>query len=129
VLVRSLAARSPGRIIVALDAKDGRVAVEGWQELSSSTALDVARELAGAPIAALLYTDVARDGTQAGPNIAATEALAAGAAFPVIASGGVGSLAHLQALSRIPGVEGAIVGRALYEGVFTLEEAIVAAAR
>ncbi|MCC6552161.1 MAG: 1-(5-phosphoribosyl)-5-[(5-phosphoribosylamino)methylideneamino] imidazole-4-carboxamide isomerase [Polyangiaceae bacterium] len=126
-LVLGLAKRYPGRIVVALDAKDGRIAVEGWQEDSGVTAIDVARGLAGAAIAAILYTDVARDGTQAGPNVAATAALAAGAGFPVLASGGVGSLSHLRELARVPGVEGAIVGRALYEGAFTIEQAIEAA--
>jgi len=126
--VRDLAGRYPGRVVVALDAKDGRVAVEGWLEMAGATAIEVAQGLAGAPIAAILYTDIARDGTQAGPNLAATAALAAGAPFPVIASGGVGTLAHLRALAEIPGVEAAIVGRALYEGAFSLEEAIAAAA-
>ena len=128
-LVTGLAARYPGRVIVALDARDGRLAIEGWQELSGCTALDAARELADEHIAlaAIFYTDVTRDGTQTGPNMAATAELAAGAGFPIIASGGVGSLAHLQELARIAGVEGAIVGRALYEGVFTLEQAVEAA--
>lgn len=126
-LVRDLAARFPGRVVVAVDAKDGRVAVQGWEQVSSVTALDVARALAGAPIAALLYTDVSRDGTQVGPNIEATRELAQSCGFPVLASGGVGSLAHLRALARVPGVAGVIVGRALYEGAFTLPEAIEAA--
>lgn len=128
-LVRDLAGRFPGQVVVALDARDGRVTVAGWQETEGVTALEVAEGLRGAPVAAILYTDVARDGTQAGPNLAATAALAAGAPFPVIASGGVGSLEHLRALATIPGVEGAIVGRALYEGAFTLEQAIEAAQR
>jgi phosphoribosylformimino-5-aminoimidazole carboxamide ribotide isomerase len=126
--VMELAGRHPERVVVALDARDGRVAVEGWQQVEPTTALDVARSLAGAPIAAILYTDIARDGTQTGPNLAATAALAAGAACPVIASGGVGSIEHLRALARIPGVEATIVGRALYEGAFTLEDALAAAA-
>ncbi|WP_104987251.1 1-(5-phosphoribosyl)-5-[(5-phosphoribosylamino)methylideneamino]imidazole-4-carboxamide isomerase [Sorangium cellulosum] len=126
-LVRDLADRFPGRVVVAVDAKDGRVAVQGWEQVSSVTALDVARALAGAPIAALLYTDVSRDGTQVGPNLEATRELSASCGFPVLASGGVGSLAHLRALAQIPGVAGVIVGRALYEGAFTLAEAIEAA--
>ncbi len=127
-MVRALASAHPGRVVVALDAKDGFVAVEGWLETSTRTALDVARDLAGFPVAALLYTDIQRDGTQAGPNVAATAALAEKGGFPVIASGGVGTLEHLRALARVPGVASAIVGRALYERVFTLEEAIAAAA-
>jgi phosphoribosylformimino-5-aminoimidazole carboxamide ribotide isomerase len=126
-LVRAAAERHPGRVVVALDARDGKVAVEGWEQVSSVTALDVARSLAGLPVAALLYTDVSRDGTQAGPNLDATASLAAEGGFPVLASGGVGSLDHLRALARIPGVAGAIVGRALYERSFTLEEALAAA--
>jgi phosphoribosylformimino-5-aminoimidazole carboxamide ribotide isomerase len=126
-LVRALATAHPGRVVVAVDAKDGFVATEGWEQVSTRTAADVARELADAPIAALLYTDVARDGTQVGPNVPATEALARVAACPVLASGGVGALAHLRALAAVPNVGGAIVGRALYERAFTLEQAIAAA--
>jgi phosphoribosylformimino-5-aminoimidazole carboxamide ribotide isomerase len=126
-MVREAAARWPDRLVVAVDAKDGKVAIAGWEEVSTRSALDVARELAGAPLAALLYTDVARDGTQVGPNLAATAELAASGGFPVLASGGVGALAHLQALAAIPGVAGAIVGRALYEKAFTLDEALAAA--
>jgi phosphoribosylformimino-5-aminoimidazole carboxamide ribotide isomerase len=114
-------------VVVALDAKDGVVALDGWEQLSTRTALDVARGLAGVPVAAILYTDVARDGTQVGPNLAATAELAAAAPCPVLASGGVGALAHLAALAGIPNVEGAVVGRALYEKAFTLEEAVAAA--
>jgi phosphoribosylformimino-5-aminoimidazole carboxamide ribotide isomerase len=127
-LVRALAARFSGRVVAAVDAKDGRVAVDGWEQVVQATALDVARALAGAPLSALLYTDIARDGTQVGPNLEATAELARSGGFPVIASGGVGSLAHLRSLARIPGVAGVIVGRALYEGTFTLAEAIEAAA-
>ena len=127
-LVRAIAIAPPGRVVVALDAKAGRVATDGWEQVSATTAVDLARSLADAPIAALLYTDVARDGTQAGPNVPETRRLAEEGGFPVIASGGVGSLAHLTELGRCPGVVAAIVGRALYERTFTLEEAIAAAA-
>ncbi|APR75304.1 Phosphoribosylformimino-5-aminoimidazole carboxamide ribotide isomerase [Minicystis rosea] len=126
-LVRAVATRFPDRVVVALDAKDGKVALDGWEQVSTRTALDVARDLAGLPIAAILYTDVARDGTQVGPNFAATAELAAAASCPVLASGGVGTLDHLRALAQIPNVSGAIVGRALYEKAFTLDEAIAAA--
>src|SRR5690349_6652739 len=118
-LVRALAEKHPGRVVVALDAKDGLVAVEGWLETSSQTALDVARFLAGAPLAALLYTDIKRDGTQVGPNVEATRELAEKGGFPVIASGGVGALEHIRELARVPGIVGAIVGRALYERAFS----------
>jgi len=128
-LVRAIAEKHEGRVVVALDAKEGRVAIEGWVETSSLTALDVAASLKGAPLGALLYTDIQRDGTQAGPNLHATRELAEKGGFPVIASGGVGTLEHIRALARIPGVTGAIVGRALYERAFTLEEALMAAAQ
>jgi phosphoribosylformimino-5-aminoimidazole carboxamide ribotide isomerase len=127
-LVRAAARAYPHRIVVALDAKDGKVALDGWEEVSARTALEVARDLAGLPLAAILYTDVSRDGTQVGPNVSATRDLAASCGFPVLASGGVGSLAHLRELAKIPNVVGAVVGRALYEGAFTLAEAIAAAA-
>lgn len=124
----AIAARYPGRVVAALDARDGLVATDGWEQTSSRSAADVARDLAGAGVAALLYTDIARDGTQAGPNVAATAALAREGGLPVIASGGVGSLDHLRDLACHPGIVGAIVGRALYERAFTLEQAIAAAA-
>jgi phosphoribosylformimino-5-aminoimidazole carboxamide ribotide isomerase len=123
-MVRALAHAHPERVVVALDAKEGRVAIEGWIETSSLSALDVARQLAGSPVAALLYTDIARDGTQSGPNVNATASLARDGGFPVIASGGVGTLDHLRVLSSVPGIVGAIVGKALYERAFTLKEAV-----
>jgi phosphoribosylformimino-5-aminoimidazole carboxamide ribotide isomerase len=127
-LVRALATEHPGRVVLAVDAKDGRVAVEGWTRTSSTTAVDLVRAFAGSPLAAVLYTDVARDGTMVGPNVEMTALLAREAHVEVIASGGVGSLDHLRALAKHPRIGGAIVGRALYEGTFTLDEAIAAAA-
>jgi phosphoribosylformimino-5-aminoimidazole carboxamide ribotide isomerase len=127
-LIRAAARRFPNQIVVALDAKDGKVAVDGWETTSSLTALEVARSLEGLEIAAILYTDVARDGTQAGPNMVATAELAAASSIPVLASGGVGTLDHLRVLARLPNVVGSIVGRALYEGAFTLDDAIAASA-
>ena len=126
-LVRSLATSHPGVVVIAVDAKDGFVATEGWTEVSRVSAADVVLALAGAPVAAVLYTDVARDGMGSGPNVGATAALAARSPFPVIASGGVGTTAHLAALAEIPNVESAIVGRALYDGSLTVEQAIAAA--
>jgi phosphoribosylformimino-5-aminoimidazole carboxamide ribotide isomerase len=123
-LVRQLAALHPGVVVVAVDAKDGFVATEGWTEVSRISAADVVSSLAGCPIAAVLYTDVARDGMGAGPNIPATAALAERSPFPVIASGGVGTIAQLGALAAIPNVESAVVGRALYDGSLTIEEAL-----
>lgn len=126
-LVRDLAESHPDRVIVAVDASDGVVATDGWTESSGRTAIDVAKELARLPLAAFLYTDVARDGTQAGPNITRTLELARATAIEVIASGGVGALEHLRALAETREVSAAIVGRALYEKTFTLEEAVDAA--
>jgi phosphoribosylformimino-5-aminoimidazole carboxamide ribotide isomerase len=126
-LVRALASAHPGVVVIAVDAKEGFVATDGWTETSRVRAVDLVRQLADAPIGAVLYTDVARDGTGVGPNIEATAALAAASPFPVIASGGVGSLEHLRALAVIPNVESAVVGRALYDGSITLEEAVRAA--
>ncbi|MBX3234329.1 MAG: 1-(5-phosphoribosyl)-5-[(5-phosphoribosylamino)methylideneamino] imidazole-4-carboxamide isomerase [Labilithrix sp.] len=123
-LVRALATAHPGVIVIAVDAKDGFVATEGWTEVSSMSAVDVVLALDGAPIAAVLYTDVARDGMNAGPNVAATAALAARSPFPVIASGGVATLEQIRALTAIANVESAIVGRALYDGSLAIEDAL-----
>jgi phosphoribosylformimino-5-aminoimidazole carboxamide ribotide isomerase len=125
-LVRALASAHPGVVVIAVDAKDGFVATEGWTEVSRLAAADVVLALADAPIAAVLYTDVARDGMGRGPNIAATAALASRSPFPVIASGGVATIAHLGALAAIDNVASAIVGRALYDGSLTLDQAIAA---
>jgi phosphoribosylformimino-5-aminoimidazole carboxamide ribotide isomerase len=126
-LVRELARAYPGVVVLAVDAKDGFVATDGWTEVSKITAADLVRALGDVPIGAVLYTDVARDGTGSGPNVEATRALAAASPFPVIASGGVGTLAHLEALARLPNVESAVVGRALYDGSLRLEDAVAAA--
>ena len=124
--LRSATERHPGRVVVALDARDGLVATHGWERTSEKRAVDVAAELRSLALAAVLYTDVARDGMRTGPNLPATRQLAA-VGLPVLASGGVGSLDDLRALAEIPGVAGAIVGRALYERAFTLDEALRAA--
>jgi phosphoribosylformimino-5-aminoimidazole carboxamide ribotide isomerase len=126
-LVRELARAYPGVVVLAVDAKNGLVATDGWTEVSTVTARDLVLALADVPIGAVLYTDVARDGTGAGPNVEATRALAEASPFPIIASGGVGTLDHLTALAAIPNVESAVVGRALYDGSLTLEDAVAAA--
>ncbi len=112
--------RHPGRVIVAVDARGERVAVKGWTEVAglSATALGLQARQAGA--AALLYTDVSRDGTGLGPNLASTAAVAAATGMPVLASGGVGSLDDVRRLAEIPGVAGAIIGTALYTGAIDL---------
>ncbi|MDQ4077025.1 MAG: 1-(5-phosphoribosyl)-5-[(5-phosphoribosylamino)methylideneamino]imidazole-4-carboxamide isomerase [Chloroflexota bacterium] len=114
------------RIVVGIDAREGHVAVEGWQETSTVTALALAEQMKEAGIKRIVYTDITRDGTQRGANIAKTGELAQKSSLHVIASGGVGSLDHLLQVRWIEpyGVEGVIIGRALYEGKFTLREAL-----
>ena len=113
----------PGRLLLGLDARDGRVATQGWLELSGVAALTLAKQFDGLPMAAIIYTDIARDGTLEGPNLLAIDALAHAVRTPVIASGGVGELGDLERLTALP-IVGCIVGRALYEGRFSLGEAI-----
>ena len=112
----------PGQIIVAVDAIDGVVAVDGWTTSGNVTAVELGTRARSWGAAALLYTDVARDGLGGGPNVAATAQLAREAGLEVIASGGVGSLAHLEAL-RDAGITAVVVGRAIYDGKFTVAEA------
>jgi phosphoribosylformimino-5-aminoimidazole carboxamide ribotide isomerase len=111
------------RLVLALDAKDGMVATRGWTQTSSRRATDVAQEVSDWPLGAILYTDVARDGMMQGPNLEQTRAIAAAGRVPVIASGGVGNIQHIQQL-RTVGAWGAIVGRSLYEGTLDLSAAI-----
>lgn len=126
-LVVALARANPGRVIVAVDAKDGMVAVDGWTETSEVRAVELARELAALPLGGILYTDIARDGTRSGPNVAATAELArACPGTAVLASGGVGTLDDLRALAAAGPIAGAVVGRALYDGSFRLEDAVAA---
>jgi len=115
----------PGRVIVGLDARDGLVAVQGWAEASACTALELASELQGVGVAAIVYTDISRDGMLQGVNAEATAALAGAIDIPVIASGGVSNLQDIRRLQRVAarGIQGVIVGRALYEGVIDLGEA------
>jgi phosphoribosylformimino-5-aminoimidazole carboxamide ribotide isomerase len=126
--VHQCAEAYPGRVIVALDAKGGRVATDGWLDVSERLAVDLATELSRSPLFALLYTDIERDGTEVGPNVAETARLARAASVPVIASGGVGTLEHLRALARETVISAAIVGRALHEHRFSLAEAVQASA-
>jgi phosphoribosylformimino-5-aminoimidazole carboxamide ribotide isomerase len=127
-LVERAARAHPGRIVIALDAVNGKVAIEGWEEASDRSVLELARELDPLPLAGILYTDIDRDGTEVGPNLARTSELAAASRHPVIASGGVGTLDHVRALAQAPGpIHGAIIGRALHEARFTLDQAVDAA--
>jgi phosphoribosylformimino-5-aminoimidazole carboxamide ribotide isomerase len=118
--------RHPDRIIVAVDAKGDRVAVKGWTETTPLTVAEAGRRALDAGAAALLYTDVSRDGTEQGPNVDDTAALARAVALPVLASGGVGTLDDIRRLAGVPGVAGVVVGRALYTGAVTLPDAIAA---
>jgi phosphoribosylformimino-5-aminoimidazole carboxamide ribotide isomerase len=125
-LVRQLCRRFPGRIIVAVDARDGKVAIAGWAEATQVDALDLAAEMVERGAAAILYTDIARDGTGVGPNVETSAKLQRVLhPTPVIASGGIGSAAHLRALA-LAGLQRCVVGRALYEGRLTLAEALEA---
>ena len=127
-LVRSACKEWPGKVALGIDARGGHVAVEGWAEVSGIPARDLALRFEDAGAAAIVYTDIDRDGVLQGPNVAATAALAAAVSTPVIASGGVSSLADLRALAAAPGIAGAIVGRALYDGRIDLADALAALA-
>ncbi len=124
--LRDVCARFPGKVVVAIDARDGRVAIRGWLEATERAALDVAREASAAGAASLLYTDIRRDGTQEGPNLDALATVAAATPTPVIASGGVSTAEHVRSLARMKGVEAAIVGLALYRGTLSLRDAMAA---
>ena len=125
-LVRESARRFPGRIAVGIDARDGRVAVEGWTEASEISAQDVARRFEDAGVCAIVFTDIARDGMLTGPNLEATADLAGCVRIPVIASGGVGCEDDLRRAAALAarGVAGVIVGRALYTGALDLARAL-----
>jgi len=127
-LVQELAQRHPGRIVVGIDANDGRVATRGWVEQSDVLASDLAKQFSAAGIAAIITTDIATDGTLAGPNLEALRTMAQCSAVQVIASGGIGCMADLLSLLPLEplGVTGVIVGRALYDGRVDLAEAIAA---
>ena len=124
-LVREAARAFPGRIAVGIDARAGMVAVQGWAETTDITALDLAAKFEDAGVAALIYTDIDRDGAMQGPNVEATAALARAVSIPVIASGGVSSLDDLRALKACgAALDGVISGRALYDGRIDLAEAV-----
>lgn len=120
--------RFPGRICLGIDARQGRVAIQGWEREAEQSALDLALRCAAWPLAALIYTDISRDGMLTGPNIEATAELAAAVSVPVIASGGVTTLEDIARLAKLD-LAGCIIGRALYEGKLDLAEAITQANR
>lgn len=119
----SLCRRIPGKIVLGIDARDGQVATDGWLKVSRVSALDLARRFAVLPVAALVYTDIARDGMLAGPNVPAMREMVAASAWPVIASGGVTQADDVARLADT-GVAGCIIGRALYEQRINLKEII-----
>ncbi len=127
-LVREAARAFPGQVAVGIDARKGKVATKGWAEETDVEATDLARSFEDAGVAAIIYTDIDRDGAMGGPNVAATEALARAVSIPVIASGGVSSLDDLTALKATGVIAGAISGRALYDGAIDLGEALKALA-
>ncbi len=112
------------QVIVGIDAADGKVAVDGWTRVLDLDAIALGRDAAAAGAAGIIYTDIARDGTQTGPNLWSTEAMARAAGIPVFASGGVGSLEDIRQLATVPGLAGVIVGRALYSGAVDLAAAV-----
>jgi phosphoribosylformimino-5-aminoimidazole carboxamide ribotide isomerase len=114
------------KLVLALDARDGVVATRGWTHASDKLAVDIAKQISDWPVAAILYTDVAKDGMMQGPNLVHTRLLAESGKVPVIASGGVGNIQHIHELRGLA-VWGAIVGRSLYEGTLDLREAIAVA--
>jgi phosphoribosylformimino-5-aminoimidazole carboxamide ribotide isomerase len=123
---RTACRRFPGQLALGIDAKGGMVATDGWLETSSTSAIDLARQFAGEPLAAIIYTDIAKDGMLQGPNLGAMSEMNAAVESDVIASGGVTTADDVRKLAEI-GMAGCIIGRALYEGTLTLEKAIAAA--
>src|SRR5205807_544232 len=127
-LVRRLGEQYPGQVAVGLDHWGGEVRVRGWEEGSGQRLLDLVHELEGDHVAAFVVTDISRDGALVGPDVDGYAELLAATSVPIIASGGVGSLADLHALAALDGLSGVIVGKALYEGAFTVREALDALA-
>jgi len=115
----------PGKVIVGLDARDGRVATDGWAEVTDVLAADLARQFESDGVAAIVYTDIARDGMMQGVNVEATVAMARASSIPVIASGGITDIDDIRALKAVAheGITGAITGRAIYEGTLDVAEA------
>jgi len=125
-LLAAMAEAIPGRIVLGLDARDGKVATRGWLETSEVLAVDVARRHESLPLAAIVYTDIARDGMLSGPNLDGLSAMIAATRLPVVASGGVAVADDIRGAAAV-GAAGCIVGRALYEGTVTLAAALAAA--
>jgi phosphoribosylformimino-5-aminoimidazole carboxamide ribotide isomerase len=127
-LVKEAAKAHPQRIAVGIDARDGKVAVEGWAQVSSMSTIELAKRFEDAGVAAIVFTDIARDGMMEGVNVAATAELARAVSIPVIASGGVTSVADIEALTKADAnIAGAVIGRALYDGRIEARAALAAA--
>lgn len=116
--------RYPGRILVGIDAKDGKVAIRGWEEVTGVEAAEMARGLEIVGVSGIIYTDIHRDGMLTGPNVAATQGLVASVNIPVIASGGVSSIEDIRQLMQIKNLWGVITGKAIYSGKLDLREAL-----
>jgi phosphoribosylformimino-5-aminoimidazole carboxamide ribotide isomerase len=123
---RQVCRQFPQRLVLGIDARDGRVATDGWLETSETPATELARQLSDEPIAAIVYTDIAKDGMMAGANVPAMEAMQRAVDCPVVASGGVTTVDDVRRLAEV-GMSGCIIGRALYEGTVTIGEALAAA--
>ncbi|HSA87119.1 MAG TPA: 1-(5-phosphoribosyl)-5-[(5-phosphoribosylamino)methylideneamino]imidazole-4-carboxamide isomerase [Nitrospira sp.] len=126
-LLEQVCLEFPRRIVLGLDARDGRVAVKGWTAVSNVKAIDLLKELSGCAVAAVVYTDIARDGMLNGPNLPALKEIAEFSSFPLIASGGITSLGDLKSVQSIGSkIEGAIIGKALYDGKLDYQAAVAA---
>ncbi|MCI4625667.1 MAG: 1-(5-phosphoribosyl)-5-[(5-phosphoribosylamino)methylideneamino]imidazole-4-carboxamide isomerase [Candidatus Magnetoovum sp. WYHC-5] len=122
--LRKVCEKYPGKILTGIDAKDGKVAVKGWQEITEKNAIDLAKEAELAGTHSIIYTDIARDGMLSGPNIEATQKIVESLSIPVIASGGISSMNDIENLTKIKKLFGAITGKAIYSGAIELREAI-----
>ncbi|MBI4745310.1 MAG: 1-(5-phosphoribosyl)-5-[(5-phosphoribosylamino)methylideneamino]imidazole-4-carboxamide isomerase [Deltaproteobacteria bacterium] len=124
--VRDVCEQRHGQILVGIDARDGKVAIKGWEELTNKAAIELAKELEGAGVAGIIYTDISRDGMLKGPNIEGIKALAQSVKIPIIASGGVSNIDDIKKLKELElvGVAGVITGKAIYTGSLDLREAI-----
>lgn len=124
--VRDACEKHNGQIVVGIDARDGKVAIKGWEEVTEKTAADLAKELEGVGVAGIIYTDISRDGMLKGPNLEGTKALAQSVKIPIIASGGVSNIEDIKRLKELEpfGVAGVITGKAIYTGSLDLKEAI-----
>jgi phosphoribosylformimino-5-aminoimidazole carboxamide ribotide isomerase len=122
--VKEAAKKYPGRIVVGIDAKSGKVAVKGWAEVTDMTAIELAKRMSQYEIADIIYTDIKRDGMLKGPNLEATQEMVMNSDVPIIASGGVSKLKDIKNLCKIKGLKGVITGKALYDGTLSLTEAL-----